>query len=70
MKKLNQLVRERFDYDVEALAPYTDAQSTQMLTDLIYASGLTSRISIMENVKGSEDIKLLTSDPALQAATS
>lgn len=70
MKRLNQIVKERFDYDVEALAPYTDAQSTQMLTDLVYASGLTGRISVMENVKGSEEIKLLTSDPALQAATS
>jgi len=69
MKRLNQLVKDRFDYDVEALAPYTDAQSTQMLTDLVYASGLTGRISVMENVKGSEEIKLLTSDPALQAAT-
>jgi hypothetical protein len=70
MKKLNALVKERFDYDVEALAPYTDAQSTQMLTDLVYASGLTSRISVMEGVKGSEEIKVLTSDPALQAAAS
>jgi len=70
MKKLNAIVKERFDYDVEGLAPYTDAQSDQMLTDLVYASGLTSRISIMENVKGSEEIKVLTSDPALQAATS
>ena len=69
MKKLNQIVKERFDYDVAALAPYTDEQSTQMLTDLIYASGLTSRISVMEGVKGSEEIKLLTSEPALQAAT-
>lgn len=70
MKKLNQIVKDRFDYDVSGLAAYTDAQSTQMLTDLVFASGLTSRISVMENVKGSEDIKLLNSTPALQAAAS
>lgn len=70
MKKLNQIVKERFDYDIDELAPYTDEQSTQMLTDLVYSSGLASRISVMEGVKGSEKIKLLSSDPALQAATS
>ena len=69
MKRLNQIVKERFDYDVSGIGSYTDEQSTQMLTDLVFASGLTSRISVMENVKGSEKIKLLNSTPALQAAS-
>lgn len=69
MKRLNQIVKERFDYDVSGIGSYTDEQSTQMLTDLVFTSGLTSRISVMENVKGSEKIKLLNSTPALQAAS-
>lgn len=70
MKRLNQIVKERFDYDVSGIGSYTDEQSTQMLTDLVFSSGLTSRISVMENVKGSEKIKLINSTPALIAATS
>ena len=69
MKKINQSIKEKFSYDVDGLAPYTDAQSPEMLTDLVYAGGLSSRISIMENVKGSEEIKLLTSSPSIQAGT-
>lgn len=69
MKRLNQVVKEKFDYDVSDLAAYTDEQSQSMLTDLVYNSGLMGRISVMENVKGSEKIKLLESSPALQAAT-
>lgn len=70
MKKLNDIVKDRFAYDVSDLTAYTDEQSTNMLTDLVYNSGLTSRISVMENVKGSEKIKLLTSEPTVQAASS
>jgi len=70
MKKLKDTIKDKFAYDVTGLAAYTDDQSTDMLTDLVYNSGLTSRINVMENVKGSEDIKLLESTPTLQAATS
>jgi len=70
MKSLKDTIRERFDYDVTGLASYTDEQSTEMLTDLVYNAGLTTRISVMENNKGSEEIKLLTSSPTLQAASS
>lgn len=69
MKKLHDVVKDRFDYDVTGLTAYTDEQSEDMLTDLVYNSGLTSRINVMENVKGSEEIKLLTSAPTLQGAS-
>lgn len=70
MKKLHDVIKDKFDYDVSGLTAYTDEQSEDMLTDLVYASGLTARIAVMEGVKGSEKIKLLESDPALQAASS
>lgn len=69
MKTLQTVIKDKFDWDVSGLAAYTDAQSTDMLTDLVYSAGLTTRINIMENVKGSEEIKLLESNPTLQAAT-
>lgn len=67
-KHLFNYVKRRFDYDVTALEPYVDEQSTDIMTDLIFNSGLTSRISVMDGVKGSEKIKLLDSDPLLQSA--
>lgn len=64
------VVKQRFDYDVSDLEAYTDEQSMDILTDLIFSAGLTSRISVMENVKGSELIKMLSSEPVLQSAES
>lgn len=69
-RTIKSVVKQRFNYDVEDLAPYTDEQSMDILTNLILNAGLTSRISVMENVKGSEKIKLLSSDPVLQSAES
>lgn len=69
MKRLHDVIKDKFDYDVTGLASYTDEQSQEMLTDLIYRSGLIQRLSVMEGVKGSEKIKLLESDPALQGAS-
>lgn len=65
---LRAYVKNRFAYDVSDLEEYVDAQSTEIWTDLIYSGGLTSRISVMENNKGSEYIKLLSSNPVLQSA--
>lgn len=62
-------VQQRFAYDVSDLEDYIDAQSPDIMTDLVYSSGLTSRISVQENNKGQEYIKVLTSNPVLQAAT-
>ena len=66
---LKQSIKRRFNYDVSELEPYIDAQSTDIFTDLVYGAGLTSRITVQENNKGAEYIKILTSEPSLQAAT-
>lgn len=70
MKSFKQHLKERFNWDVAALDAYTDEQAQEILTDLVYNSGLTQRISVMEGVKGSDTIKLLNSTPALQGAAS
>ncbi len=71
-KRLNfiQAVKQRFNYDVTDLDEYTDEQSPEIMEDLINEGSLKSRISIMDNVKGSKVIKLKTSSPSLQAASS
>jgi hypothetical protein len=61
-------LKEKFDYDVSGIGTYVDEQSEMIWEDLIFGSGLTSRISVMEEVKGSEKIKLLNVDFDLQSA--
>lgn len=67
MKNIKDRIKEKFDYDVTALPAYVDAQSADIYADLLYGAGLTSRINVLENVKGSQTIKLLNSDLALQS---
>lgn len=67
MKNIKDRIKEKFDYDVTALPAYVDAQSAEIYADLLYGAGLTSRINVLENVKGSQTIKLLNSDLALQS---
>lgn len=69
-KDLFESLKYNFDYDVTALPAYTDEQSAEILTDLVYASGLTSRVTVQEGNKGSETIKLLNITMALQSASS
>ncbi len=69
MKSFKARLKEKFDYDVSALEPYVDQQSEDIFTDLLYGAGLTSRINVMENVKGQEAIKLLNVNFDLQNAT-
>lgn len=69
MKDLKELIKDKFDYDVTALPVYVDEQSTEVFEDLIFSSGLTSRINVEENVKGSKTIKLLNADLAIQDAS-
>lgn len=64
-----QEIKNTFDYDVDELEVYVDEQSPDIMADLINQGKLKSRISIMDNVKGSKQIKLKTSTPSLQAAT-
>lgn len=68
-RNIQTVVKQRFGYDVSDLEDYVDAQSPEIMTDLVYSAGLTSRISVQENNKGAELIKILTSTPVLQAAS-
>src|SRR6056300_1281856 len=69
MKNIKERIKEKFGYDVTALPAYVDAQSADIYADLLYGAGFTSRINVLENVKGSQTIKLLNSNLALQEAT-
>lgn len=61
--------KHTFDYDLAEVSSYVDQESREILTDLTLSSELISKFNLMENVKGSEEIKLLESNPTLQAAT-
>ena len=67
MKNLKTKIKEQFSYNVDLLPTYIDEQSSEIYADLLYSSGLTSRINVLENVKGSQTIKLLNSDLALES---
>ncbi len=68
MKNLKERIKDKFGgYDVINLPAYIDEQSADIYADLLYSSGLTSRINVLENVKGSQTIKLLNSDLALES---
>lgn len=67
MKDIKTRIKERFDYDVLALPEYVDEQSADIYADLLYSSGLTSKINVLENVKGKQTIKLLNADLALKS---
>ena len=56
------------DYDVSELGDYVNEQSTEIIEDLINEGNLKSKMRIMPNVKGKELIKLINSNPSLQAA--
>ena len=62
--------KQTFDWDVSDLGVYVDEQSPDVMQDLINSGNLKSRINVMTNVKGSEKIKLINSQPTLQAASS
>lgn len=63
-----KIIKDTFDYDVTGLESYVDEQSPEIMADLINASNLKSRVMIMDNIKGSKEIKLKTSSPSLQGA--
>lgn len=70
MGKLAKRIEEKFGFDVTGLAAYTDEQSTEILKDLIFSANLTSRIQVLQNVKGSQKIKLMSASLPLQSAAS
>ena len=61
--------KQTFDWDVSGLGTYVDEQSPDIMQDLINEGNLKSRINIMTDVKGSKEIKLINSQPSLQAAS-
>jgi len=67
MSKLKKRLLERFNWDVSALPDYTDEQSSDFFLTLLERSQFLSKLVLMEGVKGSEEIKLLTATLSLQA---
>lgn len=67
MKNLKTKIKDKFGWDVTALPAYIDEQSADIYTDLLYTSGLTSKVNVLEGVKGSQTIKLLNPNLALQS---
>ena len=61
--------KQTFDWDVSDLGVYVDEQSPDVMQDLINSGNIKSRINVMTGVKGSERIKLINSQPTLQAAS-
>lgn len=61
--------KQTFDWDVSDLGAYVNEQSPDVMQDLINSGNLKSRINVMTGVKGSEKIKLINSQPTLQAAS-
>ena len=70
MKNIKDRIKEKFAYDISDLPNFVDAQSADVYADLLYGAGLTSRINVLESVKGSQTIKLLNSNMALQSGDS
>jgi hypothetical protein len=67
-KTIRTFVQDRFDYDIDALAPYVDEQNEDILQELLVDSLFMGRCNIMSGVKGSEKIKMLASTLILQEA--
>lgn len=68
MKKFHEKAKQKFDWDVTALPDYTDEQNQEIIEDLIASSTFLSKLRVQTGNKGSELIKLLSSDPAIQSA--
>lgn len=69
MKAFKTVLKERFGYDVSQIGTYVNQESDNIKTDLIYGSGLIDRIQVMEEVKGSEKLKMLNVNFSLQRVT-
>lgn len=67
-QKFAARLKDEFDFDVSAIGSYVDANSEEIVVALVTEGKLVSRIQVMEGVKGSEKIKLLSMDTPLQSA--
>lgn len=61
--------RVEMDWDVDEIGDYVDEQSEELIADLINEGNTKALVNVMTNVKGKELIKLITSSPTLQAAS-
>lgn len=67
-RTLKKFVEHNFDWDVSELDGYTDEQSEQVFPELVERADTLQHLTIMESVKGSEKIKLISSDATTQVA--
>lgn len=67
--KLKKVLKDKFDFDVTALPDYTKETMPDIITDVIGNSEFLSKLTLRENIKGSERINLLNGDITLQAKT-
>ena len=56
---LKKYVKSNFDYDVEALAPYIDDTSGDLIVRSVTEAKTLQYIAIQQGIKGTEDLKLL-----------
>lgn len=66
--KLRKFIQYKFDWDVDGLEAYVDEQSEDFYPELVKRSPTMAMLTVMENVKGKEEIKLISSEANLQAA--
>lgn len=69
-RSLKQFFKDKFDWDVTALEPYTDEQSQEYIEDLIFSSDFINKMNVQEGNKGAEKIKLWDADFTIQDASS
>lgn len=66
--KLKKFVEHKFDWDVTGLEAYVDEQSEDFYPELVKRSPSMGLMTVMENVKNKEEIKLIATDANLQSA--
>jgi hypothetical protein len=69
MKTIVDRIKDKFAYDVSSLPAYINEQSEELNAELLYSSGLTSRVTVLEGVKGKYTLKKLATDLKVQDAS-
>ena len=67
--KLKNRIEQKFGWDVSGLGTYVDEQSDEIIPALIYGARTAGLVTVMEGVKGSEEIKLIDTNLVLQDAS-
>ena len=68
-RTLKKFVQHNFDWDVDSLDPYIEEQSPEVFPELVERSPTLGYVTTMENVKGKEKIKMISTDATLQVAS-